>query len=80
MDGSKGFIFFWNKVYRVIYEEVLKYFFDFSKKDYKFVLQKKDELVMYFKFFDWKERVMSGIVIVVFEVEFYLIIVVRVKG
>lgn len=32
MDGIKGFIFFWDKKYRGIYEEVLLYFFDFKRK------------------------------------------------
>ena len=80
MDGSKGFIFSWNKAHRVIHEEALKHFLDPSKKDHKFVLQKKDESVTYFKSSDRKERVTSGTVTVVSEVEPHLIIAVRAKG
>ena len=72
IDGSKGFIFSWNKAHRVIHEEALKHFLDPSKRDHKFVSQKKDESVVYFKSSDRKERVTAGTATVVTEVEPYL--------
>ena len=72
IDGSKGFIFSWNKAHRVIHEEALKHFLDPSKRDHKFVSQKKDESVAYFKSSDRKERVIAGTATVVTEVEPYL--------
>jgi len=41
LDGSKSFIFSWNKKHRAIHEEALLHFFDASKKGQKFEYQPK---------------------------------------
>ena len=41
LDGSKSFIFSWNKRHRPIHEEALRHFFDTSKKGQKFAYQPK---------------------------------------
>ena len=41
LDGSKSFIFSWNKKHREIHEEALLHFFDPSKKGQKFEYQPK---------------------------------------
>ncbi|XP_022804655.1 uncharacterized protein LOC111341880 isoform X2 [Stylophora pistillata] len=65
MDGSKGFILSWNKAHRVIHEEALQHFLDPSKKNHKFVLQKKDQSLSHFKSLDQKQMVTDGTATVV---------------
>ncbi|PFX14555.1 uncharacterized protein LOC111344637 [Stylophora pistillata] len=43
MDGTKGFIFSWDKKHRVIHEEALLHFLDSNKKGEKFVYEKKTQ-------------------------------------
>ena len=43
MDGTKGFIFSWDKKHRVIHEEALLHFLDFKRKGQKFSYEIKPQ-------------------------------------
>ena len=43
MDGTKGFLFSWDKNHRAIHEEALSHFLDSRKKGQKFFYKKKPQ-------------------------------------